>query len=69
MGLRFICDGGWGWVAEIGGCIASCAHPLEKSALRFTRGITMGDERLRRRLVVVRFQFAEFLDTLDTSLQ
>jgi hypothetical protein len=69
MGLRFLCVPGWGWVVGMGGCIAGCAHHLEKSAPRFTIGITMGDERLRRRLVVVRFQFAEFLDTLDTSLQ
>jgi hypothetical protein len=25
----------WGRVAEIDGCIAGCAHPLEKSALGF----------------------------------
>src|SRR5215211_7730552 len=25
----------WGWVAEISGCIAGCAHPLEKSGLSF----------------------------------
>ena len=45
------------------------AHHREKSAPSFTRGITMGSEQLRRRLVVVRFQFAELLDTLDASLQ
>src|SRR5215212_6091186 len=27
--------GGWGWVVGIGGCIAGCAHPREKSATNF----------------------------------
>jgi hypothetical protein len=31
-GLRFLRAEGWGWVAEIGGCSAECAHPAEKSA-------------------------------------
>ena len=35
MGLRFFCVAGWGWVAGMGGCIAGCAHPLEKSAPNF----------------------------------
>jgi hypothetical protein len=35
MGLRFSCVAGWGWVAEIGACIAGCVHPLEKSAADF----------------------------------
>jgi hypothetical protein len=26
---------GVGWVVEIGGCVARCAHPLEKSAPGF----------------------------------
>ena len=30
MGLRFFSV--TGWVAEIGGCLAGRAHPLEKSA-------------------------------------
>jgi hypothetical protein len=41
------------------------AHPDDKSAPGFTRGITMDTEQLRRHLAVVRFQFAELLDTLD----
>jgi hypothetical protein len=56
-------------LVEMGGRAAWCAHPLEKSAPSFTKGITMGSERLRRRLAVVRFQFAEFLDTLDAPHQ
>jgi hypothetical protein len=28
-------DGGRRWVAEMGGCIAGCAHPLEESAANF----------------------------------
>jgi hypothetical protein len=28
------CKGGW--IVEMGGCIAGCAHPLEKSAPSFT---------------------------------
>jgi hypothetical protein len=36
MGLRFSYVAGWGWVVEIGGLIAECAHPLEKSAIGFT---------------------------------
>jgi hypothetical protein len=35
MGLRFSCVAGWGWVAGMGGCIAECAHHLEKSAPDF----------------------------------
>jgi hypothetical protein len=35
MGLRFFCIAGWGWVAEIGGCIAGWAHPREKSGSDF----------------------------------
>jgi hypothetical protein len=35
MGLRFFRVGGWGWVTELGGCIAGCAHPFEKSAPEF----------------------------------
>jgi hypothetical protein len=31
MGLRFFSVAGWGWIVEMGGCIARCAHPLEKS--------------------------------------
>jgi hypothetical protein len=60
---------GWGWVRRNGGLITEGAHPAEKSAPSFTKGITMGSERLRRRLGVVRFQFAELLDTLDAPHQ
>jgi hypothetical protein len=35
MGLRFFRAEGWGWVAEIGGHIAGCAHPLGKSGSGF----------------------------------
>jgi hypothetical protein len=36
MGLRFFCVTGWGWVAGMGGFIAGCAHPFEKSVPSFT---------------------------------
>jgi hypothetical protein len=36
MGLRFFRVAGWGWVAEMGGRVAGCAHPLEKPALGFS---------------------------------
>jgi hypothetical protein len=35
MGLRFFCAGGVGWVAEMGGRHAGCAHSLEKSVTIF----------------------------------
>ena len=53
----------------MGGRAAWGGHTLEKSAARFTKGITVGSERLRSRLAVVRFQFAELLDTLDATHQ
>jgi hypothetical protein len=40
MGLRFSRVAGWGWVAEIGGCIAGCAHPFEESATNFRNAST-----------------------------
>jgi hypothetical protein len=61
MGLRFSCVAGWGWVAEIGACIAGCVHPLEKSAADFVdtsihrlasrkkNPIKFGSLRLRKR--------------------
>jgi hypothetical protein len=57
------------WVRRNAALIIDGTHPLEKSAPSFTKGITMGSERLRRRLAVVRFQFAELLDTLDAPHQ
>jgi len=35
-GLRFLRVAGWGWVAEIGCCIAGFAHPVEKSELIYS---------------------------------
>ena len=35
MGLRFFRVTGWGWVAEIGCCLAGCADHLAKSATNF----------------------------------
>ena len=46
MGLRFFRAEGWGWVRINAGLITESAHPREKPAPSFTRGITLGGERL-----------------------
>src|SRR5215204_5364877 len=48
-----------GWVAEMGGCIAGCAHPLEKSAADF------GDASIHRLIEETLRRIVRTRDTRD----
>ena len=50
-------------------CPSFYLHTPRKIPPSFTKGITMGSERLRRGLAVVPIQLAELLDTLDAPHQ